>query len=187
MFRKTLLLAAAMILMAFPGIAAAQGYGTANFLSVSDTTPVPGQTIVISGCCFEGTVAVDFESEPQRLAETTPGSTGELSLSATIPADAALGTHSITATGEALDGSETLKLSAPITVVAASASGGAAARGEASTGGASGNLPRTGAESTFPLVQLGVALVLAGGGLLLALRNRRAASLRRRSRLTVDA
>lgn len=181
MFRKTALTALAMVLMAFPGIAAAQGYGTANFLAVSDTTAVPGQSIVVTGCCFDDTVGVDIESEPRRLGQATAGSDGTFSLTVTIPTDTTLGAHAITATGDALDGSGRLKLSTPITVVAA------AGAGDGSGTGTRGDLPRTGAEETLSLTQLGVALVLAGAGMVIAVRSRRAAAGRRQARATVDA
>ena len=179
MFRKTVLLALAMMLLATPGIATAQGYGTGNFLAVSDTTPTPGQSIVVTGCCFEGTVVVAIESVPEVLGQATAGDDGTFSLTVTIPTDAPLGDHSITATGQALNESTLLKLSTPITVVAAAAGGGAGT-------GAKGDLPRTG-ESTLPLVQLGGILVLAGAGMALAVRSRRDATARRQARATVDA
>lgn len=180
MFRKTVLLASAMVLMAFPGVAHAQGYGTANFLAVSDSTVVRGQTIVVTGCCFEGTVDIDIESEPQRLGQASAGSDGVFSLTVTIPSDATLGAHAITAAGEALNDSGRLKLSTPITVVAVSAVG------DKGGTGSKGDLPRTG-ETTIPLVQLGGVLVLAGAGMVLAVRSRRDATARRQARATVNA
>ena len=181
MFRKTVLLALAMMLLATPGIATAQGYGTGNFLAVSDTTPTPGQSIGVTGCCFEGTVEVAIESVHQVLGQATAGDDGTFSLTVTIPTDAPLGPHSITATGQALNESTILKLSTPITVVAAGAGGGAGGGT-----GAKGDLPRTG-ENTLPLVQLGGILVLAGAGMALAVRSRRDATARRQARASVDA
>ena len=181
MFRKTVLLALAMMLLATPGIATAQGYGTGNFLAVSDNTPTPGQSIVVTGCCFEDTVVVAIESLPEVLGQATAGADGTFSLTVIIPPDTPLGPHSITATGEALNEPTILQLSTPITVVAADAGGG----GGGGTG-AKGNLPRTG-ESTLPLVQLGGILVLAGAGRALAVRSRRDATTRRQERATVDA
>ena len=179
MFRKTVLLALAVMLLATPGIATAQGYGTGNFLAVGDTTVTAGQSIVVTGCCFEGTVEVAIESTPQVLGQAAAGDDGTFSLTVTIPADVALGAHSITSTGQALTESTILKLSTPITVVAAGAGG-------AGGTGAKGALPRTG-ESTLPLVQLGGILVLAGAGMALAVRSRRDATARRQARATVDA
>lgn len=181
MLRKTVILASAMVLMAFPSVAHAQGYGTGNFLAVSDNTVVRGQNIVVIGCCFDGTVDVAIESVPQVLGQATAGDDGTFSLTVTIPSDAPLGPHAITATGDAFDGSGRLKLSTPITVVAAAGAGG----GGGGTG-TKGDLPRTG-ENTFPLVQLGGVLVLAGAGMVLAVRSRRDATARRQARATVGA
>jgi alpha-L-fucosidase len=167
-----------MVLMAFPGVADAQGYGTGNFLAVSDNTVVRGQSIVVIGCCFDGTVDVAIESVPQVLGQATAGDDGTFSLTVTIPSDARLGVHAITATGDAFDGSGRLKLSTPITVLAAAGAGGGT--------GTKGDLPRTG-ENTFPLVQLGGVLVLAGAGMVLAVRSRRDATARRQARATVGA
>lgn len=179
MFRKTVLVALAMTLLAAPGVATAQGYGTGNFLAVGDTTVTAGQSIVVTGCCFEATVEVAIESVPQVLGQATAGDDGTFSLTVTIPDDAPLGPHSITATGQSLADSAILRLSTPITVVAAAAGDGGAT-------GAKGDLPRTG-ESTLPLVQLGGILVLAGAGMALAVRSRRDATARRQARATVDA
>lgn len=181
MFRKTVLLGLAMMLLATPGIATAQGYATGNFVAVGDTTATPGQSIVVSACCFRGTVEVAIESVRQVLGQATAGDDGTFSLSVTIPADTPPGVHSITSTGRALADSTILKLSTPITIVAATGGGG----GAGGTG-AKGNLPRTG-ESTLPLVQLGGILVLAGAGMALAVRSRRDATARRQARATVDA
>lgn len=165
MVRKMLVLAAALALLAAPGSASAQGYGQANFLTVSDTTPVQGQTITITGCCFSGTVVIDLLPGSRRLATATAGANGVFQVEATIPSDVTPGPYTITATGTALDGSGTLRLSEDITVLPA----GAADDGDRRAAGA---LPRTGADS-LPLVQIGVALLLVGAGAVLSVRNRR--------------
>ena len=183
MFRKTVLLGLAMMLLATPGVATAQGYAAGNFVAVGDTTATPGQSIVVTGCCFEGTVVVAIESAPRVLGQATAGDDGTFSLTVTIPPDIPPGAHSITSTGQALADSTILKLSTPITIVAAAAGGGGGGGGGT---GAKGTLPRTG-ESTLPLVQLAGVLVLAGAGMVLAVRSRRDATARRQARATVDA
>jgi LPXTG-motif cell wall-anchored protein len=176
MVRKMLVLAAAIALMVTSGSASAQGYGQGNFLTVSDTTPLQGQTITVTGCCYSGTVAIDLLSTPQRLGTATAGADGVFSTQVTIPADTVPGPHAIVATGPALDGSGTLRQSVEITVLAAGADDdgdkpGGVGKGK---GKAAGALPRTGADS-LPLVQIGVALVLLGAGAVLSVRNRRGA------------
>lgn len=144
--------ALAVVLMAAP--AAAQQYPPAvNSLTISDTTPTPGQTIDIQGRTFAGTVTITLASDPVVIATGTADADGIVTLQATIPANTPLGAHTITAAGQAPDGSE-LSLSVSINVVPADGAG---------DGGGSGSLPRTGDDSSIPLAKLGVALAALGG------------------------
>jgi LPXTG-motif cell wall-anchored protein len=148
---------ATMVLMAAP--AGAQQYPPAvNSLTVSDSTPTQGQTIGAEGRTFaEGaTVTLTLSSEPATLGTGTADSEGVAALEVTIPEATPLGQHTLTATGQAPDGSE-LSVSAAIEVVAAD---GAAADDDA---GASGALPRTGDDSSLPLARIGLALAAIGG------------------------
>ncbi len=148
--------ALAVVLMAAP--AAAQQYPPAvNSLTVSDTTPTPGQTVGIEARTFASgaTGTITLASVPVVIATGAADADGVVALQATIPADTTLGAHTITAAGEAPDGSE-LSLSVSINVVAADGTGGG-------DGGGSGALPRTGDDSSIPLAKLGVALAALGG------------------------
>lgn len=169
MIKRILLLAAALLLAATPGVAQAQGYVQGNFVAASDTTVVPGQPITISGCCFSGEVVLDIFSTPQRLGTATANADGVFTATVTIPTDIAPGEHTITATGQNADGSGTLVLRFPITIVGAA---GAADGVRTGTGTGTGALPRTGADA-FPLAQGGLALVLVGAAAVLSVRNRR--------------
>lgn len=167
MIKRILLLAAALVLAATPGVAQAQGYdGDGDFIAVSDTTVAPGQPITISGCCFVGDVTIDILSTPRRLGTATADANGVFTATVTIPTDIAPGEHTITATGQNADGSGTLVLRFPITILGAGAADGVR------TG--TGALPRTGADA-FPLAQAGLALVLVGAGAVFSVRNRRTA------------
>jgi LPXTG-motif cell wall-anchored protein len=167
MIKRILLLAAALVLAATPGVAQAQGYdGDGNFIAVSDTTVVAGGTVTISGCCFVGDVTIDILSTPRRLGTATADGDGVFTATVTIPTDITPGEHTITATGQNADGSGTLVLRFPITVLGAGAADGVRA------GTGTGALPRTGADA-FPLAQGGLALVLVGAAAVLSVRNRR--------------
>lgn len=151
--------ALAIVLLAAP--AAAQQYPPAvNSLTISDTTPTPGQTITIEGRTFASgsSVTVTMESDPVTLGSATADDAGVFTLQATIPVDTSLGQHTITAAGQAPDGSP-LVLSATITVVQADGAGGAAD----TDADASGALPRTGDDTSLPLAKLGLGLLVVGG------------------------
>ncbi len=178
MIKRILLFAAALALAATPGVAQAQGYDEGDFIAVSDTTVVPGQPITISGCCFVGDVVIDIFSTPQRLGTATADANGVFNTTVEIPTDITPGEHTITATGQNIDGSGELVLRFPITVVGAGAGAGdTAGIGDgagAGVGLGTGTLPRTGAEA-FPLAQAGLALVLVGAAAVLSVRSRRSA------------
>ena len=138
----------------------------ANFLTVSDTTPTPGQTITITtGTYLSGSsITVTFFSQPVPLGSAVANAVGEGTLSATIPANASLGAHTITAEGTTAAGPLTQSVS--VTVVAADGGAGAGT-------GARTPLPRTGDDMSLPLARAAVVLVAAGGALLLVTRRRR--------------
>ena len=168
---KRLFAAAAMAILFMAAPAAAQQYPPAvNSLTVSDTTPTPGQTISIEGRTFaEGaTVTVTLASDPVVIGSAAADASGVVTLQATIPTDTTLGQHTITAVGQAPDGSE-LSVSVSITVVAADG---------AADDPAGGALPRTGDDSSIPLAKLGVALAAVGGVVTaVAAKRRKAAAL----------
>ena len=152
---KRVVVAAAVALVLLAAPAAAQQYPPAeNSLTVSDTTPTPGQTIDIVAQTFVAgsAVTVTLNSEPVLLGTATADPAGVASLSATIPANTPLGAHTIVAQGTASDGTP-LTLTVSINVVAADGAGG--------TGG--GALPRTGDDSSLPLARIGLTLAAIGG------------------------
>jgi LPXTG-motif cell wall-anchored protein len=147
------------------GPAGAQQYPPgAFFLSLSDSTVVPGQTITATGAVTPGATSVTFTffSVAQTLTTATPDADGNVSASLTIPTDAAVGDHTITATD-----STGLEVSTSVTVVAAE---GAGAGGQEAAG-AAGALPRTGDDS-LPLLPVGAVLVALGGVCVLVARRR---------------
>ena len=176
--RVAALAVASVVAIAAP--AAAQQYPPAdNSITVSDTTPTPGQTITITARTFSPSAPVTVTMAPEAvtLGETPAGSDGVVRLDATIPDDTALGDHTITAAGESPDG--LLSLSARITVVPADGAGDDdAAGGAGGGGGAGGDLPRTGSDLTMPLLQIGLALAALGGLILALSKRRRRASTR---------
>jgi hypothetical protein len=146
--------AVALGLLAVP--AGAQQYPPAvNSLTVSDTTPTPGQTIDITAQTFVGgsSVTVTLNPETVLLGTATSDPSGVARLAGTIPASTPLGAHTIVAQGTASDDTP-LTLTVSINVVAADGSGGS---------GTGGGLPRTGDDTSLPLARIGLALAAAGG------------------------
>lgn len=170
--RIAVLAVAAVGLTAAP--AAAQQYPPNEIsVSVSDTTPCPGDVVTASGT-FRGenfepglpvVVTLDGSTE---LGTPVAGDDGTFSLEITIPADLT-GSHTITATGTANNGE-------PVTGNADFTVGDCDVTTTTAPGGA---LPRTGSNSTMPLVRAGVALAALGGVLLAfaAKRRRRATAM----------
>jgi hypothetical protein len=165
MIRRSLLamaLVLGMVVAAAP--ADAQQYPpAANFLTVSDTTPTPGQTITItSGTYLAGTtVTITFFSQPVNLGSGIASAVGTVSVQGTIPADTPLGQHTVQASGQTAAGPLTQSVS--VTVVAAESAGG----------GTSGSLARTGDDSSIPLTRVAAVLVATGGALVFVARRRR--------------
>lgn len=170
---KRIIAAAAFAVVFMAAPAAAQQYPPAvNSLTVSDTTPTPGQTITIEGRTYaEGaSMTITMTSDPVVLGSAAADAAGVATLQATIPADTALGSHTITAVGQAPDGSE-LTQSLAIEVVQADGAGG-------DDSDPSGALPRTGDDTSLPLAKLGLGLAAIGGLITaLAAKRRKAAAL----------
>jgi hypothetical protein len=153
---KRMVVAAALALGLLAAPAAAQQYPPAqNGLTVSDTTPTPGQTIdiTVQTCAPGSSVMVTLDSDQVALGTPTADSSGVARLSATIPANTSLGAHTIIAVCTGADDAP-LRLTAAINVVSA---------GGAGSGAGGGGLPRTGDDSSLPLARIGLALLAAGG------------------------
>jgi hypothetical protein len=159
--------AVALGLLAVP--AGAQQYPPAvNSLTVSDTTPTPGQTVDITAqtCVPGSSVTVTLDSDQVVLGTAAADSSGVARMSATIPANTSLGAHTIIAQCTGSDGAP-LRLTAAINVVAADGSGGS---------GTGGGLPRTGDDTSLPLARIGLALAAAGGVITAVAAKRRKAT-----------
>src|SRR5262245_61924596 len=108
MIRRSLLAMALVLGLVVAAVPAdAQQYPpAANFLTVSDTTPFPGQTITISsGTYLPGTtVTITFFSQPVSLGSAIANSVGTVSVQGTIPADTPLGQHTVQASGQTAAG-----------------------------------------------------------------------------------
>lgn len=153
-----------------PGPADAQVYPPpVAGCTVSDTSVSPGQTISITCSGYLGSVTVTFTffSQPVSLGAATTDAGGTVNADLTIPANAAAGSHTITAEGASASG--TLTNSVALTVVGDGAAGaGAGARG------GTGDLPRTGDDTSLPLARIAAVLVAAGGIALFLARRRQA-------------
>ncbi len=162
--------------------AGAQQYPPGGFfLTLSDTTVVPGQTITATGALTPGATSVSFAffSDEEDVGSNTPDAAGNFTHSLTIPSNATVGSHTITATD-----STGAEVSANVNVVGAGAGAAGAGTGAAGVGtgvgtgaagvgaGATGGLAATGNDSSLPLLRVG-AVLLALGGLLVFLTRRR--------------
>jgi LPXTG-motif cell wall-anchored protein len=165
--------------LAFSAVALAAPAGAAGLssaypppvvgLQLSTSVVVPGQTIGVTGegWAAGSTVTLTFFSDPVTLGTTVPNASGDFSSSVTIPANAALGTHTVQATGASLaNPAVPLTLTASLTVVASTAAPAAAAPAP------SHPLPLTGWDTRGPLLG-GLALLIIGTGAVLLSRNRR--------------
>jgi LPXTG-motif cell wall-anchored protein len=101
------------------------------------------------------TVSFRFLSTPVALGTAVADANGVATLNFNVPADATLDLHHVESTGIGSDG-QTLTQTAAITVI----------------DGSSGTVPRTGANSTKPMAEIGVG-ALALGGLFLLISRRR--------------
>lgn len=150
-----------------------QGAGTSGqyppnrgALQVSRSAARPGDPVTARGCGFRpgSTVNVDLVmgSQVTRVGTATAGADGGFELTFNVPANAPVGNHTLEATGVDPAG-DVRALSATLRVI-----GGEQGRGD---------LPRTGSDSTAPLVTAGAGLVLLGGAAVFAARRRRAARI----------
>jgi len=146
--------------------------GSAPDAVADDSQGAPGDKVKMHGCGYQSVSNVDFDlnSDPIRLGSTTTDANGSFDVELTIPANAPVGRHTITATG--VDPSGRAKVeSVAYTVVAASA----AQRNAQTT--RSGTLPRTGSTtSTVPLVAGSTVLLGVGAVLVIAARRRKESS-----------
>lgn len=144
-----------------------------------------GDLVTLRGCGYRGAsqVAHTMNSHPIALGSATTDANGDYTFQFTVPADAHVGDHTITATGVNPNGAPRVQ-TVSFTVLAAQTAttttvAGEAARTTATTtaaAAAGSTLPRTGGGSTMPQVVGGVALVGIGAALVVIARRRRSAT-----------
>jgi hypothetical protein len=163
---------AAVLPTLFAAPALAQGYGGGT-LTIDDPTLGAGDTFHVdgTGCPADAPVTVAIGDEATGTATADAG--GAFGHTGTVPAGTAAGRHALTATcGDLV---QTLQLTVPD----GTTGGTATATPQPGTSPADpaagdGDLPWTGTD-IWPLLRGALALVLAGAGLLLLARHRRAA------------
>ncbi|MEY2449271.1 MAG: hypothetical protein QOH79_2747 [Acidimicrobiaceae bacterium] len=134
-------------------------------LTLSDTTPAPGDVVTVSGHAAAGNASIAIVLNGETLlGTTTSDASGNFSTTVTIPADAPEGGNTIQAfqLGDRTDPI----VGCPAQVAALEIVRPAAAE----------PLARTGSNSTMPLARLGFGL-LAAGGLAIVVSRRRKASV----------
>jgi LPXTG-motif cell wall-anchored protein len=163
-------LAVALVaLMAAPAMA--QQYPpNENLVTVSDTTPCPGQAVTVTAQTFAAGGAVTVKLGDTVVGTPTADASGKVSLQVTIPAGQAQGTVQVSATGPGADDQPQLTVNAAVEIVACNEAPPATTPGGGGGGGS--DLPKTGSDNTMTLVRVGVALA-AAGGLLLAVSTKR--------------
>jgi LPXTG-motif cell wall-anchored protein len=143
----------------------AQYNGSAPDVVADDSQGKGGDKVHMHGCGYNPSSAVKFElhSETMSLGQTTTDGNGTFDVDLTIPSNAPLGRHTITASGTAANGQPKVE-SVSYTVVPAAAANNRSAR----------TLPRTGSDSsTVPLIAGSTVLIGAGAVLVIAARRRR--------------
>lgn len=162
MTRRIGLILAGVLLVLLPlaGAASAQNYPPADEgQQVSDTQLTPGEPFTVSGGGFASGSNVTVRFDAQVLGSVLVRPNGTFSGQFTTPADAKPGTHTISSTGTAPNGTQRV-LRSTVQVL-----GTAAAR--------PGTLPRTGTGLTMPLATSAGLLIGAGTVAIVATRRRR--------------
>jgi len=142
---------------------------TRQSITISDPTAFPGQELTATATDLDpGTSATGtLNSTPIALGTKIVPASGTVSFSFRVPSDF-VGAHSVTIQGTRNGAPITLNV--PFTVAATDG-------GTGGTGGTGtqprGNLVRTGAGSTLPLGQAGIALLAIGGGAVCVAKRRR--------------
>jgi LPXTG-motif cell wall-anchored protein len=169
MVKRIVVLAVAFVaLMAAPAMA--QQYPPSeNLITVSDTSPCPGQDVTVTAQTFAPGGAVTVKLGDTVVGTPTADADGKVSLGVTIPAGQALAPVQVSATGPGTDDTPQLTVNAAVEIVACNEAPPPTTPGG---GGGGSDLPKTGSDSTMTLVRVGVALA-AAGGLLLAVSTKR--------------
>jgi LPXTG-motif cell wall-anchored protein len=158
---KKLLGVTALVVLAtatLASTASAQDYPPgANSITLSSTSAAPGADVTVTAKTFAAgaTVTFTFNSTPIALGTSVADANGVATKTFKVPAGVAAGTHHVEASGLGTNG-QILTQSAAITV----------------TGGTSATVPKTGANSTLPMAEMGVGALALGGLLVLVARRR---------------
>lgn len=151
-----------LVLLPLAGAASAQNYPPADEgQQVSDTQLTPGEPFTVSGGGFAPGSDVTVRFDAQVLGTVLVRPNGTFSGQFTTPQNATPGTHTISSTGRAPDGTQRV-LRTTVQVLAAA---GAPQR--------AGTLPRTGTGLTMPLATSAGLLIGAGAVAIVATRRRR--------------
>jgi LPXTG-motif cell wall-anchored protein len=128
-----------------------------NSITLSDTTVAVGDTVTGQAQTYAdgATVAWEQQSTPIALGTVKANSAGVATLTFKVPAGTTPGTHHVVASGIGANG-QLLTQSAAIVV----------------SGGTSATVPKTGANSTKPMAEIGVGALALGGLLVLVSRRR---------------
>jgi LPXTG-motif cell wall-anchored protein len=172
MMRRLLLLAGAFVLLlATPSYAQYVG-------GVATDTPTvaPGEPVTLTACCFQPGTAVTFSGPGGALTTVTADANGVATTTVGVPATAATGTVTVTATGVDAAGNPVSETGS-VTIAVAAATEDVTGGVTATTIGSSG-LPVTGSDSSLPLSFLAAGLVVMGAATLLIVRHRRESVLR---------
>jgi LPXTG-motif cell wall-anchored protein len=138
--------------------ASAQDYPPkTNSLVLSVTSAPPGGNVTATAKTHKVGALVTFRflSTPVVVGTATADANGVATLTFKVPADATAGQHHVESTGTGTN-DQALTQSAAITV----------------TGGTSGTVPKTGANSTKPMAEIGVGALALGGLFVLIARRR---------------
>lgn len=155
------------------------------FITVSPTAVTScgtdsGQIVVNAGYFEAGsTVTVTVQSDPVVLGTVVASQTGTINATYNLPVGITAGAHTVFATGPRLDTGaiETISAAITVTIPAGCVSSGQVTQPPptSSTSSTSGSLPVTGARDNGIFFAVAAGLLVAGGLLVMATRNRRAA------------
>ena len=163
MIRKTLALGALLLSLIIVGAPpSSAGGGPSDYadciVTVDPSSFQAGDTVTVSGEDLEPSFTTTIEFDGVEVGTATTDATGAFSVDVTIPSDAAEGAHTISATCDAAGNISSTDVS--VTVSSSVANPG-------------GPLPRTGSDSTEPLVVAGVLALLAGVAFVVVARRRK--------------
>lgn len=175
MIRK-IFVVAVLLLIAF-GARPAYAQYNPTFITCTPTTVAQGAQVSCEAGYFAPGTSVSWtlNSTPVALGATIAAPDGKAAITFNIPAGFELGAHVVTASGASLPKpSETLTLSANITVVGVAGNNDTNGSGSSgSSGTVTSTLPVTGSSTTTLYAGVGAGLVACGALVLLATRRRR--------------